>query len=141
MPMEKARYPGDWTAIARGVKRRAGWCCEECGKACLLPGEDWFDFCVRQGWTVGEAIAASQHPKRYELDAAHVNHDPENPEAELVAWCNPCHCRNDLAAIKRKQWLNRERHGQLHLFDLATPQPAGHGADPTRIQIPIRWEV
>lgn len=141
MPMEKARYPDNWEAIARDVKRRAGWCCEQCGKACLLPGEDWLDFCGRLGWTVGKAIAASAHPKRYELNCAHVNHDPENPEAELKAWCNPCHCRNDLAAIKRKQWLKRERNGQLSLLDLSPPVLAGHGKCRKRIQLPLRWEM
>lgn len=31
MPMDRSRYPADWDDIARAVKERAGWKCEECG--------------------------------------------------------------------------------------------------------------
>lgn len=39
---------------------------------------------------------------RYVLTVAHPNHDPENPDAELRAWCAPCHCRYDLRQKKAK---------------------------------------
>lgn len=31
MPMDRSRYPDTWDEIAREVKDRAGWKCEECG--------------------------------------------------------------------------------------------------------------
>ncbi len=137
MPIDLSRYPTNWSQMARDVKRRVYWTCQLCSKPCLLKGEDWSDFVRRAGFTVAEAIAASHHPKRYELDAAHVNHDPENLDADIRAWCNPCHCRYDLAQLRRKQHLNAERHGQLHLGAIAPPAPGGHGKDPSVVQLPL----
>lgn len=31
MPMDKSRYPPNWSEIARQVKEQAGWKCEHCG--------------------------------------------------------------------------------------------------------------
>lgn len=134
MPMDRARYPSNWEAIALSVKQAANWQCENCGKLCQRSGEDWLDFVIRIGWTVGEAIAASQHPTRWVLTTAHLNHDPENPHAELRAWCAPCHCRYDLAQLPRKRRLKQERLGQISLF---ASEPAGHGKEPTRLQVNV----
>lgn len=141
MPMERKRYPVDWENRARRTKQSANWHCEMCGRPCLLPGEEWFDFVVRMRWSIGEAIANSQHPVRHILTTAHPNHDPENLDAELRAWCASCHARYDLKQMGRKLYLKRERQGQGNLFDLAPLSAAGHGTDPTRIQVPIRQEV
>lgn len=138
MPMKRDRYPKNWEQIARRTKQSANWHCEACGKPCLLMGEDWLDFILRLGWNVGEAIAAAAHPTRHVLTTAHPNHDPENLEAELRAWCAPCHCRYDLAQMPRKKRLELERRGQLTIDLLTAPEPAGQGKDPTRIQLPIR---
>lgn len=106
-----------------------------------MPGEDWLAFILRQGWTLKEAMQSNyKHPVRHVLTTAHPNHDPENPEAELRAWCASCHCRYDLKQIPRKQRLKREREGQLTVFDLAPPSPGGHGRDPKRVQLPIKQE-
>jgi hypothetical protein len=95
MPMNRDRYPLNWDKTALLVKRAADWTCEACGRPCRQPGEDWLNFLLRQPWTVGEAIAAARHPRQYTLTTAHINHDPENPDAELRAWCAPCHLRYD----------------------------------------------
>lgn len=138
MPMERKRYPKDWEAIALKVKSDANWQCEACGKHCLMPGEDWSQFILRMGWTVGEAIEAATKPTRYILTTAHPNHDPENHQAELKAWCAPCHCRYDGKQIGRKRRLKSERLGQLALDMVGVPELAGQGKDETRIQLPIR---
>lgn len=44
MPVDKAKYPKDWSAIARVVKDRAEWTCQECGKPCRKPGVSWDSF-------------------------------------------------------------------------------------------------
>jgi len=148
MPMNRARYPRNWEAIARRTKQQANWHCEACGKACLLPGEDVLDFLMRTDFTISEAVTAFSDERgnlrasketRFVLTTAHPNHDPENLEAELRAWCSPCHCRYDLAQMGRKRMLRREQEGQLSFnFEILVPTTlAGHGKDPTRIQLPI----
>ena len=70
----------------------------------------------RAGWRC-EECGATEH-----LGAAHVNHDPENPDPELRCLCWPCHSRYDVAtganhagknarrlATRRKNQLMREQ--------------------------------
>jgi 5-methylcytosine-specific restriction endonuclease McrA len=77
MPMDRRRYPPDWESIAFGVKQRANWVCEVCGKPCRRPGEK-FDTHKRT------------------LTVAHINHTPEDcDENNLVAACAPCHLDYD----------------------------------------------
>lgn len=139
MPMQRTLYPRDWEAIARSIKRGAAWHCEHCLKPCMLPREDWLDFVLRMGWSVGEAIAYSAKPRRYQLGTAHLNHVPSDcSPANLRAWCTVCHCRYDLAQMGTKKRLKRERNGQIPLQGyLVPPRPAGRGKDPTRIQMSI----
>ena len=88
MPMERARYPSDWEAIALQVKAEAGWRCEVCGKQCRRPGEP-FD------------------THRRTLTVAHLDHTPENCSREnLRAMCAPCHLRYDA----RQHAETRRRH-------------------------------
>jgi hypothetical protein len=115
MPMKRDLYPVDWEARSLRLREQAGWRCVECGRDCVRADEDWYEFVMRQSWTIAEAIAAAAHPMRYRLTAAHVNHDPQNDAAELRAWCAPCHARYDLAQINRKRLISRERAGQLTL--------------------------
>lgn len=77
MPMERERYPADWSRIARAVKDAADWKCQKCGKQCRRPGEP-FDTHKRT------------------LTVAHLNHTPEDVRLEnLMAMCAPCHLRYD----------------------------------------------
>ena len=36
MPVEKDRYPDNWSAVAYGVKQQADWRCQGCGRACRI---------------------------------------------------------------------------------------------------------
>ena len=77
MPMDKARYPADWKAIARQVKEKAGWRCQSCGKQCRKPGEP-----------------LDTHQRT--LTVHHIDHCPENCSPDnLIALCAPCHLRAD----------------------------------------------
>lgn len=155
MPMDRKRYPPNWEAIALQVKVAANWICEECNRPCRRPGEtdealmerietehpDWASD-LREWQADGDEAIEIRKLSRFTLTTAHPNHDPENPDAELKAWCSVCHCRYDLKQMGRKQRLKRERAGQLSLESIALVKPtsAGQGKDPTRIQLPIREE-
>lgn len=77
MPMDKARYPANWKAIALSVKENAGWRCEQCGMQCRKPGEP-FDTHKRT------------------LTVHHIDHTPENCELDnLIALCTKCHLKAD----------------------------------------------
>ena len=85
------RYPGDWAAMACEVKAAAGWCCEGCG----------------------HAHGASP----YVLTVDHLNHDPENREAVLIALCQRCHLRRQgmrPAPRTKEEAIERLRVRYLH---------------------------
>lgn len=90
MPMDRPRYPPDWTDIALKVKNQAAWRCAWCRKQCRRPGEP-FDTQERT------------------LTVAHLDHDPENRAARLAALCAPCHLAYD--------GMTRRDPRQLFLFD------------------------
>lgn len=108
MPMDRSRYPSNWDEIAYEVKEAAHWCCEHCGKRCLLPGQaDGLCDLDRSVWA------------SLTLTAAHLNHNPADCRREnLRALCAPCHCRFDITpqamAVKRR--LKLEWQGQLTLL-------------------------
>src|SRR5690348_14895592 len=77
--MQHHLYPADWRNRAQACLERAGYRCEDCG--------------MRHG-----SLRVGKH--RYnlyfvQLHAAHVNHDPGNPQAELRALCPTCHMKYD----------------------------------------------
>lgn len=130
MPMDRRRYPDDWEAIALQIKSKARWKCESCGRPCRKPGESEQKFMSRlrryyPAW-MSDLWEYWMHPdgvlrrdlkiRRFTLTTAHPNHDPENPHAELRAWCAPCHARHDAKQMQRKKRLNQELNGQLRLF-------------------------
>jgi hypothetical protein len=120
MPMNRKLYPVNWEDIARAVKDEAGWCCEECGKTCIKPGESVESFISRiQTNRISECPVVFEfleHPKRWVLTVAHLDHCPENCDrSNLKALCAPCHCRYDLSQMGRKRRLKQERNGQLTL--------------------------
>ena len=57
----------------------------------------------RAGWRC-EECGATEH-----LGAAHVNHDPENPNPELRCLCWPCHTRYDAATGANHPGKNQRR--------------------------------
>ena len=124
MPMNRADYPENWEAIALQIKTAANWTCQECGRPCCRPGESALDFVNRLDanddphwlFDLFDDDGLRLRLTRFTLTTAHPNHDPWNPDAELRAWCAPCHCRYDLKAMPTKRMLKRERLGQLNLL-------------------------
>ena len=116
MPWSRSLYPSDWETIALEVKESVGWKCEECGKQCRRPGQSFLDFAypfLESGQMDSDDL---DHPQRFTLTVAHLNHKPEDCRPEnLKALCAPCHCQMDLKAMGTKQMLKRERQGQLSL--------------------------
>lgn len=93
----RRNYPKDWKHRARACKERAGWHCEKCG---YPHGK------LRLSWS-GRLWPVY-------LQAAHVRHDPENIEAELVAVCPACHWRYYRKPGQRPRWMiERLKHQQL----------------------------
>lgn len=113
--MNRSLYPPDWEAIALSIKSAADWTCQDCGRPCRRPGEDyWNSFFPR---IPSEWRKDFCHPRRFVLTTAHLNHRPEDCRPEnLRALCAPCHCRMDLAAKSTKRAIAAERHGQLPLL-------------------------
>lgn len=112
------RYPDNWGKISQGKKQAANWRCEACGKVCRWPKESLEAFIGRSQY---DAATVRQHPRRWILTTAHLDHDPENPKARLAALCVSCHRAYDnrhMATIRRRK---REHHGQMTLADIAVP--------------------
>ncbi|HEY3281563.1 MAG TPA: HNH endonuclease [Armatimonadota bacterium] len=91
MPMKRHLYPPEWRAIALAVKQAADWTCRECGRVCRRAGEPYVDWILRvDNW---EAL---EHPRRFVLTVAHLDHDPSNNvSSNLRALCSVCHLRHD----------------------------------------------
>jgi len=74
---QRERYPDNWEEMSLTCKARAKWRCEQCG--------------IAEGtWRIG-------HSRAYQvrLQAAHLDHDPENPNPRLMAFCQDCHLKYD----------------------------------------------
>lgn len=122
MPMQRNLYPKNWDEIAKSVKDKANWTCQECGKPCQMPGQSLRDFIerIRTGRMSECPVVADffEAPTRYVLTVSHGNHEPSDCRAEnLRALCSPCHLRYDNQPEQRaiKQRLKKEREGQLTL--------------------------
>lgn len=118
MPMERERYPDNWEEIALNVKREADWKCQRCGKQCrpgYLSIAQWLTTQTHQP----DYEERDRHPQKWTLTVAHLDHDPENPDARLMAMCAPCHRKYDgkqaAQTRKRKRWQRLELMGQLTL--------------------------
>jgi hypothetical protein len=84
-------YPVNWEQLAWGCKERAGWRCEHCG--------------IGHGTQV--VSEETGVVTRVWLAAAHLDHDPWNPDPRLAALCPSCHGRYDYS------WRERERRVAL----------------------------
>jgi len=95
---ERHRYPQNWNTLAQECKERANWSCQHCG---ARHGE------TRIGQTYGNEYTVF-------LAACHLNHDPENPHALLIALCQACHLRLDgiQHGRSRKRNLRRAQRAQ-----------------------------
>lgn len=96
--MDRKRYPLQWNVTSFIVRESAKWKCEFCEKECRRPGEPFYSH-------------------KYTLTTAHIDHDPENPNARLLALCAPCHRKYD---AKNREKINQNRweaSGQMKLFE------------------------
>ena len=113
------RYPKNWKKKSLEVRNVARWRCQHCERQCRQPGESISDFIARTGY---ENSLVEEHPRRWSLQAAHLNHDPENENAELIALCLSCHRQYDNRQMAKIRALERERNGQLSV-EQQSPKP------------------
>ena len=102
-PENKARYPRDWKMISRAIRARGNNRCE---------GSPDFPDC--------RAENGKPHPvtgSKVVLTVAHLDHHPENCEAEnLMAWCQKCH--NTYDAPMRAKGIAERKRARLATGDL-----------------------
>jgi hypothetical protein len=92
LTMQNDIYPSDWKFRAQACLARAGYRCEDCG--------------IPHGvLSVGKR---SRQPYIVYLHAAHVNHDPENSQAELRALCPSCHMKHDRRTERTRASARRQ---------------------------------
>jgi 5-methylcytosine-specific restriction endonuclease McrA len=94
MPMDRSRYPKNWTSIALAIKTQAHWQCQECGLDCTPT-----------------PIADRSLKARKTLTVHHQDYNPGNNHPDnLIALCSACHLKKHSG---RKGNINI---GQLALF-------------------------
>ena len=136
MPMKRKFYPENWEVIALKIKEENHWFCEQCGKPCRRPGEDWFDFLEKLQITFPEwykqhcdevyddqtgECSYIERRQRFTLTVAHLDHAPANCSREnLKALCSTCHLRYDARHHAKNashtRYEKREAEGQMSLF-------------------------
>jgi predicted HNH restriction endonuclease len=99
----RRRYPKDWRKRAKACKEAAGWKCQHCG---VQQRSTRISF-----WTGNVYVVF--------LQAAHINHDPENPDAELACVCPTCHWHYHRKPRIRAAWVALERMKHQRLIKLA----------------------
>jgi len=107
MPIDYTQYADNYRERAWQRKEATGWRCEECG---AKHGS------IKLNW-LGE-------PYEVVLTAAHLDHDPWNPEARLASYCQACHLNYDRpehVEHAKATWQRKFREaelaaGQLILF-------------------------
>lgn len=135
--MNRSLYPDDWEKISLEIRNVAQWQCEKCGRPCRCPGQPWPEFYnwlltdVPEPWfeqlsdeVVDEETgewAYVDHPHRFTLTVAHLNHNPtNNVRSNLMVLCAPCHLAHDAHQYAqtraRKRYEQRELNGQLTLW-------------------------
>ncbi len=115
MPMQRELYPPNWNEIARAVKDRAGWQCQQCAAA--------HDSCIvrdKQGrWSLAPEGAVK--PTRVMITVHHIGVDhadgtPGSPrdkmdcrDENLIALCQRCHLLADMDHHIANRKANRAR--------------------------------
>ena len=127
MPMDRKRYPFNWDEIARSIKERAGWKCEECG----VEHDTYIirDKANYSNWRYASDPEMEDRPKNLVHIVLTVHHkgieypnsakgDPEdkmdNRPENLAALCQRCHLIADLAThqANAKQTRIRKKRQQ-----------------------------
>ena len=111
MPFDRSKYPDDWEAISKRIRKRENNRCKFCGAENYKPHP-----------ITGSDVV---------LTVAHLNHDvADNSDENLAALCQRCHLTYDAklhamhaAETRRKKQVEA---GQMELL----PAPAsGHGRE------------
>ena len=119
MPMIRSLYPSNWEEIALQIKNESNWKCDQCGRECRRPGQKFLEFIFPYLETGRCCQDDLNHPQRFTLTVAHLNHRPGDCRREnLKALCSSCHCRYDSKYRALKRHLKLERNGQLSLWDM-----------------------
>jgi hypothetical protein len=127
--MQHQLYPADWRSRAQACLERAGFHCEDCG--------------IQHG-----TMRVGKH--RYNLyfvhlHAAHVHHDPYNPQAELRALCPACHMKYDRGTERTAQGRHfpRRRGYQPITLErlLSTARGGGLAITPEETGAGYRWRM
>jgi hypothetical protein len=95
----RKRYPKDWKKRIRALREAVGNKCQKCG--------------VEHGTKRISPWTGNEWPVW--LQGCHVNHDPENPDAEIVIACPYCHWHHYRKPGQRAAWfaLERMKHRKL----------------------------
>lgn len=103
MPINYNHYHPKWTLIRRLILKRAGHCCEKCGRpngaeipqlGLQLPAPSLFFFMDPE---LAETIT-TQGTRKVVLTVAHIDHNRYHNEfSNLKAFCQKCHLAHDLA--------------------------------------------
>jgi hypothetical protein len=122
-------YPIDWPQLSAVIRfRRAGGCCEGCGRphgqnVPHLGDGRWWD--AETGtWRDGQGRALRALPTAEEvagvrmtrvvLATAHRDHDTSNnADPNLVAFCQRCHMLHDRPEHRRRRWATLFRRKAL----------------------------
>ena len=127
--MQQHLYPTDWRSRAKDCLERAGYRCEDCG--------------IRHG-----TLRVGKH--RYnlyfvQLHAAHMNHDPGNPQAELRALCPACHLKYDRRTERTPEghpFPRRQGYQPITLERiLSTTRSGGLTITPEETGTGYRWRI
>ena len=130
---EKARYPKDWPAISKRIRRRARNRCEcrgECGLRHFKQDGKQIDvpsFGPEIEFKVFRcaAVNGKPHPvtgSKVVLTVMHLNHQPEDVRDEnLMAGCQRCHNRYD--APVRAAGIKSRKRAASAVGDLFEPLP------------------
>lgn len=101
MPIDKSLYHPNFKKRGPYCVKRAKYTCQECG--------------VKKGT---ERIGKSGKPFKEQIHAHHINHDPWNPRAKLIALCTRCHLKADRehhTINKRRTYYRKEYDAQIQI--------------------------
>ena len=106
--MPEGKYPPDWDYISRRIRERAGGQCECTGECALHRG----DRCVEM-----DGHDAQFASGRVVLTVAHLNHCKSDcRDRNLLAMCNTCHLRYDMALHMRNAFASRADDRTIDMF-------------------------
>ena len=122
--MQHQLYPSDWKLRAHACLAQAGYRCEACGTPHGV---------LRVG-------RRSKSPYVVYLHAAHVNHDPDNPQAELRALCPSCHMKHDRRTERKRIAAHKQGYHIVSTTRLVI-EARGAGLHITQAGDSYTWQI